>query len=35
MEFAKHGTTVAPYVVQTLRRYILGPEAIGPVKLPR
>jgi penicillin-binding protein 2 len=33
MEFAKHGTTVAPYVVQTLRRYILGPEAIGPVKL--
>jgi penicillin-binding protein 2 len=33
MEFAKHGTTVAPYVVQTLRRYILGPDAIGPVKL--
>jgi penicillin-binding protein 2 len=33
MEFAKHGTTVAPYVVQTLRRYILGPEATGPVKL--
>ena len=27
MEFAKHGTDVAPYVVQTLRRYILGPEA--------
>jgi penicillin-binding protein 2 len=33
MEFAKHGTTVAPYVVQTLRRYILGADAIGPVKL--
>jgi penicillin-binding protein 2 len=33
MEFAQHGTTVAPYVVRTLRRYILGPEAIGPVKL--
>jgi penicillin-binding protein 2 len=33
MEFAQHGTTVAPYVVQTLRRYILGPDAIGPVKL--
>jgi len=33
MEFAKHGTTVAPYVVQTLRRYILGPDATGPVKL--
>jgi cell division protein FtsI/penicillin-binding protein 2 len=33
MEFAEHGTTVAPYVVRTLRRYILGPEAVGPVKL--
>ncbi|MFL5403819.1 MAG: penicillin-binding transpeptidase domain-containing protein, partial [Gemmatimonadales bacterium] len=33
MEFAKHGTTVAPYVVQTLRRSILGPEVLGPVKL--
>ncbi|MGZ8393121.1 MAG: penicillin-binding protein 2, partial [Gemmatimonadales bacterium] len=28
MEFAEHGTTVAPYVVRTLRRYILGPEAV-------
>jgi penicillin-binding protein 2 len=33
MEFAKHGTTVAPYVVQTLRRYVLGPEAAGPLKM--
>jgi hypothetical protein len=33
MEFAEHGTTVAPYVVRTLRRYILGPEAIGPVQM--
>ncbi len=33
MEFAEHGTTVAPYVVRTLRRYILGPEATGPVKI--
>ena len=33
MEFAKHGTTVAPYVVRTLRRYLLGPDAVGPVKL--
>ena len=33
MEFAKHGTVVAPYVVQTLRRYILGPAAATPVKL--
>ncbi|MDQ3223547.1 MAG: penicillin-binding protein 2 [Gemmatimonadota bacterium] len=33
MEFAEHGTTVAPYVVQILRRYILGPAAVGPVKM--
>ena len=33
MEFAEHGTTVAPYVVQTLRRYILGPDVSGPVKI--
>jgi penicillin-binding protein 2 len=33
MEFAEHGTTVAPYVVRTLRRYLLGPEAVGPVKI--
>jgi penicillin-binding protein 2 len=33
MEFAEHGTTVAPYVVQTLRRYILGPDATGPVRV--
>jgi penicillin-binding protein 2 len=33
MEFAEHGTTVAPYVVKTLRRYILGPEAVGPIDL--
>ena len=33
MEFAEHGTTVAPYVVQTLRRYILGPDVTGPVKI--
>jgi hypothetical protein len=33
MEFAEHGTTVAPYVVRALRRYILGPDAVGPVKL--
>jgi len=33
MEFAKHGTVVAPYVIRALRRYILGPEATGPVKV--
>jgi penicillin-binding protein 2 len=26
MEFAEHGTVVAPYVVNVLRRYLLGPE---------
>ncbi len=33
MEFAKHGTTVAPYVVRALRRYILGPDSAGTVKV--
>jgi len=33
MEFAKHGTTVAPYVVRALRRYILGPDTAGTVKI--
>jgi len=33
MEFAKHGTTVAPYVVRALRRYILGPDTTGTVKV--
>ena len=32
MEFAEHGTTVAPYVVQVLRRSILGPEP--PAQVP-
>jgi penicillin-binding protein 2 len=35
MEFAEHGTVVAPYVVAALRRYILGPDtsAKAAVKL--
>ncbi len=33
MEFGEHGTTVAPYVVRTLRRYILGPDTTGAVKV--
>jgi penicillin-binding protein 2 len=36
MEFAEHGTVVAPYVVQALRRYVLGPDTTAakvPVKL--
>jgi penicillin-binding protein 2 len=27
MEFAEHGSSVAPYVVKAMRRYVLGPEA--------
>ena len=27
MEYAKHGSAVAPYVVKTLRRFVLGPES--------
>jgi len=31
MEFALHGTTVAPYVARAVERYLLGPEAtLGP-----
>jgi penicillin-binding protein 2 len=33
MEFAEHGTVAAPYVVQTLRRYILGPDTAGAIKV--
>jgi penicillin-binding protein 2 len=33
MEFAQHGTTVAPYVVRTLRRYILGPDTAATIKV--
>ncbi|HET7599485.1 MAG TPA: penicillin-binding protein 2 [Gemmatimonadales bacterium] len=33
MEFAEHGTVVAPYVVRAIRRYVLGPDAPGEVPL--
>jgi len=33
MEFAEHGTVVAPYVVRALRRYILGPDTAGPTNV--
>ncbi|MEP6689240.1 MAG: penicillin-binding protein 2, partial [Gemmatimonadales bacterium] len=33
MEFAEHGTTVAPYVIRTLRRSILGPDTVGTIKV--
>ncbi|MGH3994202.1 MAG: penicillin-binding transpeptidase domain-containing protein, partial [Pseudonocardiaceae bacterium] len=33
MEFAEHGTTVVPYVVRALRRYLLGPDTVGTIKM--
>lgn len=30
MEFAEHGTAVAPYVVRIIRRFILGPDSAAP-----
>jgi penicillin-binding protein 2 len=33
-EFGKHGSDVAPYVVQAIRRYVLGPDA-GPAAIQR
>ncbi|MGH7702409.1 MAG: penicillin-binding protein 2 [Gemmatimonadales bacterium] len=33
MEFAKHGTAVAPYVVRSIRRYLLGPDEGGTVEI--
>jgi penicillin-binding protein 2 len=33
MEFGEHGTTVAPYVVRTLSRYLLGPDTVGTIKV--
>jgi penicillin-binding protein 2 len=33
LEFGEHGTTVAPYVVRTLRRYLLGPDTVGTISV--
>jgi penicillin-binding protein 2 len=33
MEFAEHGTVVAPYVVRALRRYVLGPDSAGTINV--
>lgn len=33
MEFAEHGTVVAPYVVSALRRYLIGPDTAGAAKV--
>jgi len=35
MEYAKHGSAVAPYVVKTVRRFVLGPEAASDKALDR
>ncbi len=33
MEFAEHGSSVAPYVTQTLKRQLLGPDTVGVIKI--
>jgi penicillin-binding protein 2 len=33
MEFAEHGSSVAPYVIRTLRRQLLGPDTVGTIKI--
>jgi penicillin-binding protein 2 len=33
MEFAEHGTTVAPYVIKTLSRQLLGPDTVGTIRI--
>jgi penicillin-binding protein 2 len=33
MEFAEHGSSVAPYVVRVLRRQLLGPDTVGTIKI--
>jgi penicillin-binding protein 2 len=33
MEFAEHGSSVAPYVVKTLRRQLLGPDTVGTIRI--
>ena len=33
LEFGEHGTTMAPYVVRALRRYLLGPDTVGTISV--
>ena len=33
MEFAEHGSSVAPYVAKVIRRYLVGPEPAGALPL--
>lgn len=34
-EFGKHGTAVAPYVIRSIRRYLLGPDSLEGKTAPR
>jgi cell division protein FtsI/penicillin-binding protein 2 len=34
MEFAEHGSSVAPYVIKVLRRFVLGPDPRGSLTDP-
>jgi penicillin-binding protein 2 len=33
MEFGEHGSSLAPFVVQALRRYLLGPDTVGAIRV--
>ncbi len=33
MEFAEHGSSVAPYVARTMQRQLLGPDSVGTIKI--
>nr|MBA3318968.1 hypothetical protein [Gemmatimonadales bacterium] len=33
MEFAEHGSSVAPFVFQALHRQLLGPDTVGTIKI--
>jgi penicillin-binding protein 2 len=33
MEFAEHGSSVAPYVMRTLKHQLLGPDTVGTIKI--
>ena len=32
-EFGEHGSSVAPYVVRVMRRYLLGPDTVGTINV--
>ena len=33
MEFAEHGSSVAPFVARTMQRQLLGPDSVGTIKI--